>query len=229
MRQAAIGFVRKKLNLEGILTTPQEVPQPYPALVLCHPHPLLGGNMDDSVLIAACHAANDKGVATFRFNFHGVGASEGKFTDDSDAQQDLKSAVNVVRRWPGIDKKRIAVLGYSYGAAVVLGGLKHYKPANSFILIAPPATSVAESRIIDDKRPKLFVGSVRLGGDRIGRDAGKIAEEVLQHLSTLPGAKVKVSLEVQVEVPDGVGEDVVRTVTENCNTLKFTSAGFEDE
>ena len=157
MRQAAIGFARKKLNLEGILTTPQEVPQPYPALVLCHPHPLLGGNMDDAVLIAACSAANDKGVATFRFNFHGVGASEGKFKEDSDAQQDLKSAVNVVRRWPGIDKKRIAVLGYSYGAAVVLGGLKHYKPANSFIFIAPPATSVAESRIIDDKRPKLFV------------------------------------------------------------------------
>ena len=113
MRQAAIGFARKKLNLEGILTTPQEVPQPYPALVLCHPHPLLGGNMDDAVLIAACSAANDKGVATFRFNFHGVGASEGKFKEDSDAQQDLKSAVTIAweygaKDWVQMNYPRLA-------------------------------------------------------------------------------------------------------------------------
>ena len=56
-----------------------------------------------------------------------------------------------------------------------------------------------------------------------------VAEEVLQHLSTLPGARVEVRLEVQVHVPDGVGDDVVRTVTENANTLKFDSHGFERE
>ncbi len=78
-------------------------------------------------------------------------------------------------------------------------------------------------------QPNLFVGSVKLDGSRMGRDAGKVAEEVLQHLSTLPGARVEVRLEVQVHVPDGVGDDVVRTVTENANTLKFDSHGFERE
>jgi hypothetical protein len=77
--------------------------------------------------------------------------------------------------------------------------------------------------------PNLFIGSVRLDGMRIGRDAGRVAEEVIQHLSTLPGAEVEVTLEIRIRVPDGVKDDVVRTVTENANTLKFASKGFERE
>jgi hypothetical protein len=75
----------------------------------------------------------------------------------------------------------------------------------------------------------MFVGSVRLDGARVGRDAGRVAEEVVQHLSTLAGADVEVRLEVMVRVPGGVPDDVVRTVNENARTLKFESAGFENE
>ena len=70
---------------------------------------------------------------------------------------------------------------------------------------------------------------MKLDGSRLGRDAGKIAEEVLQYLSTLPGAEVEVRLEIQVRVPGGVGDDVVRTVSENARTLRFLNAGFERE
>jgi uncharacterized protein len=79
------------------------------------------------------------------------------------------------------------------------------------------------------KKPNLFVGSVTLDGGRLGRDAGRVAEEVLQHLSTLSGASVEVRLEVQVRVPAGVPDDTVRTVSENARTLKFDAAGFERE
>jgi len=92
-------------------------------------------------------------------------------------------------------------------------------PGGSKVIPQPPAP----------KKPNLFVGSVKLDGGRIGRDAGKIAEEVIQHLSTLPGAEVEVTLEIHVRVPGGVGDDVVRTVSENARTLKFTSVGFERE
>ena len=78
-------------------------------------------------------------------------------------------------------------------------------------------------------RPKRFYGSVELDSTRVGRDASKIAEEVIAHLSGLVRAKVKVTLEIEAEVEDGVPEDVVRTVTENSRTLKFTTHGFEDE
>ena len=69
--------------------------------------------------------------------------------------------------------------------------------------------------------PTVFIGSVRLNDQRIGRDAGRIAEEVIQHLSTLPGAEVEVTMEIKVHVPGGIKEQVMRTVTENCNTLKI--------
>lgn len=56
-----------------------------------------------------------------------------------------------------------------------------------------------------------------------------IAEEVVQHLSTLPGAELEVVLEIQVRVAGGIDEATVRTVSENCNTLGFRSHHFERE
>ena len=78
-------------------------------------------------------------------------------------------------------------------------------------------------------KPKRFHGSVDLDATRVGRDAGRIAEEVIVHLEGLVGAKVKVTLEIEAEIPDGAPDNVVRTVTENSQTLKFTSHGFEKE
>ncbi len=78
-------------------------------------------------------------------------------------------------------------------------------------------------------RPTAFVGSVKLNGSRVGRDAGRIADEVLAHLAALPGADVAVTLEVHVHVGEGVSEDVVRIVSENATALKFDHASFEKE
>jgi predicted AAA+ superfamily ATPase len=75
--------------------------------------------------------------------------------------------------------------------------------------------------------PKRFHGSVALSPLRLGAEAGRIAEEVLAHLSSLPGAQVSVTLEIHVTVPEGLPDQVVRVVRENCRTLKFTSHGFE--
>ncbi|BBZ96179.1 Swt1 family HEPN domain-containing protein [Bradyrhizobium diazoefficiens] len=76
-------------------------------------------------------------------------------------------------------------------------------------------------------RPNRYYGTVSLDPARVGRDAGKIADEVIAHLSGLLGAEVKVTLEIEASVPNGVPENVVRTVTENGRTLKFSSQGFE--
>ena len=64
---------------------------------------------------------------------------------------------------------------------------------------------------------------------RVGRDAASIAEEVIQHLELQPGASVEVTLEIEAFLPEGAPDDVVRTVMENCQTLKFDSKGFETE
>jgi len=72
-----------------------------------------------------------------------------------------------------------------------------------------------------------FHGSVDLDPMRLGRDAGKIADEVISHLEGLVGSDIKTTLEISVEVPEGIPENVVRIVSENCNTLKFKTHGFE--
>jgi predicted AAA+ superfamily ATPase len=77
--------------------------------------------------------------------------------------------------------------------------------------------------------PRRFHGSVALDPSRVGRDAGQIAEEVIAHLSGLVGAKVRVTMDIEAEIPSGAPDQVVRTVTENSRTLKFSSHGFEEE
>ena len=78
-------------------------------------------------------------------------------------------------------------------------------------------------------QPKRFHGTVTLDATRVGRDASRIADEVIAHLSGLVGVSVTVTLEVEAEIPTGAPDHVVRTVTENSRTLNFTSHGFEKE
>ncbi len=77
--------------------------------------------------------------------------------------------------------------------------------------------------------PRRFHGTVQLDATRVGRDASRIADEVIAHLAGLVGARVTVTLEIEAEIPAGAPDAVVRTVTENGRTLKFTSQGFEKE
>jgi uncharacterized protein len=75
---------------------------------------------------------------------------------------------------------------------------------------------------------RRFHGSVEIDPTRLGRDAGRIADEIISHLAGLSGAKVKIMMEIDVDVPNGVPEDRVRIVSENSNTLKFKNHGFEE-
>ena len=77
--------------------------------------------------------------------------------------------------------------------------------------------------------PKRFHGTVTLDATRVGRDASRIADEVIAHLVGLVGSNVRVTLEIEADTPGGAPDNVVRTVTENARTLKFTNQGFEKE
>jgi hypothetical protein len=76
---------------------------------------------------------------------------------------------------------------------------------------------------------RRFHGSVRLDSTRVGRDAGRIADEVIAHLAGQMGAEVTVTIEIEARLPNGATDQLVRTVTENSRTLKFDSQGFEKE
>lgn len=94
---------------------------------------------------------------------------------------------------------------------------------------AVPPEGPAAAPLVKAAVLRRFHGSVKLDPVRIGRDAGRIGEEVVQHLSGLVGANVEVTLEIQASIPDGAPEKTVRDVTENCRTLKFESYGFEED
>lgn len=116
MKKINIQFISGELNLEGIL----EMPGDYisgPGVVLCHPHPLYGGSMDNNVLHAVSKALVANGMAALRFNFRGVGRSEGAFAGGKGETDDALAAISFLgqRGCPGI-----GIMGYSFGGAVAL-------------------------------------------------------------------------------------------------------------
>lgn len=94
---------------------------------------------------------------------------------------------------------------------------------------AKPGGGVPSPSTPPAEKPNHFFGNVQVDPARISRDVDALAKEVIQHLASLPGAVVKVTVEIQASVPSGVPDGTVRTVGENCRTLKFTSHGFEKE
>jgi hypothetical protein len=84
-----------------------------------------------------------------------------------------------------------------------------------------------------DAKPKApvlrrFHGSAKIDATRLSRDVDLIASSVVQHLAGLLDAKVTITVEIEAEIPSGAPDNVVRTVTENCRTLKFDNQGFEE-
>ena len=113
-----ITFTSDGLALEGILHLPHS--SPSPAVAVCHPHPLYGGDMHNSVVVALCRAAASRGIAALRFNFRGVGRSQGSFADGVGERADAAAALAHLPQLPEVDGDRVGVAGYSFGAAVAL-------------------------------------------------------------------------------------------------------------
>jgi hypothetical protein len=87
---------------------------------------------------------------------------------------------------------------------------------------------------VGDAKPKVpvlrrFHGSVKIDATRLSRDVDLIASSVVQHLAGLLDTKVTITVEIEAEIPSGAPDNVVRTVTENCRTLKFENQGFEED
>ena len=91
---------------------------PFPGIVVCHPHPAMGGDMDNNVVGAVVRAALDAGVAALRFNFRGAGESEGQYSEGEEEPADVRAALATLRKQPEIDPGQVGLAGYSFGAAM---------------------------------------------------------------------------------------------------------------
>ena len=94
--------------------------------------------------------------------------------------------------------------------------------------VTPPIGPIVPP-VVEPPKPRRFFGSVKLDPVRLARDADRIAQEIVQHLGGTAGAEVQVTLEIHATIPDGASPELVRTITENCRTLRFESHGFEEQ
>jgi alpha/beta superfamily hydrolase len=153
-----------RITLEGLFHRGDKAP----AVVICAPHPRMGGSMDSPVVAELAWALTRAGHASLRFNYQGVGASEGAIAsapaalDDTlkpglDAlEAEIEDAACAVRHLAdSVPHRRIAVAGYSFGAAVALGLALRDPTLTHAMLIAPPTSLLDFSALSEVKRPTL--------------------------------------------------------------------------
>lgn len=104
--------------------------------VVCHPHPLYGGTMDNKVVTTLVKAYAELGVPALRFNFRGTGASGGEHDEGVGEVADLRAAVDWLRDRSGADKVLLA--GFSFGSGVVSHGCLELDGVVHALFVAPP-------------------------------------------------------------------------------------------
>ena len=157
MRQSAVSFNVKNLSFEGVVAQPDEHNGSMPAVVICHPHPLYGGNMDNNVVLMLSFALAQEGFVTLRFNFRGVGNSEGEHTKGEFEEQEVLGALDFLRAWPGVDARRLGLAGYSFGSGVVLNNPKLHKNARAFALISPSLANLEATELKKQDQPAFVI------------------------------------------------------------------------
>jgi uncharacterized protein len=132
-----------------------EIPNtPAAFAVVCHPHPLYGGNMDNKVVHTVARAFNQVGAPTIRFNFRGVGASAGSYGAGSGEVEDALAVIAWGRaRWPGA---LLWLGGFSFGGSVAIWAAGSTHPAR-LVAVAPGITKIGVTGAAAPECPWLVV------------------------------------------------------------------------
>ena len=151
-----VSFSCENLCLEGILTLPDGTGR-IPGVVLCHPHPLYGGDMFNGVIIQVTSALIELGFATFAFNFRGTGRSEGKHDRGVGEVADALAAVDYLCRQERVNRNLLGIAGYSFGAGIALDAVETSFNIGAVATVACPLPPLNDILLHQINRPKLFV------------------------------------------------------------------------
>lgn len=154
MSEEKIFISSGEIRLEGLLdNTPGDR-----GLVMTHPHPLYGGEMRNNVVEAVIRAYREMGYSTLRFNFRGVGGSEGDYDNGIGEQEDVRAALGYLR---GLGKEKIDLAGYSFGAWVNAQGIERFEEADRLVMVSPPVSFMDFGFLQYNEKIKLVIAATR--------------------------------------------------------------------
>lgn len=178
MRENQVTFRSGGLTLEGLFAMGGG---DSPAAVVCHPHPSYGGSMFNSVVEAILAAMWQLGYATLRFNFRGVGASEGEHDRGRGEVDDASAAMTYLLAQPGVRKDNAVMAGYSFGANVALSAGYEHAEVSRIVAVAlpigmtdahvPPGASKPLLLVSGDRDSYSPVAALTALQNRIGKSA----------------------------------------------------------
>ncbi len=146
------------VQLEAVLREPHDHPLSG-AVVLCHPHPVYGGTMDNRVVFRAGKAVMAAGFAALRFNFRGVGASTGTFDQGEGEKDDVAFVIDwLEQRYPGTF---MSLIGFSFGAWVGLQVGCADRRIQAVVGLGLPLNFYDFDFLAGNTKPAMFVAGTR--------------------------------------------------------------------
>ncbi len=149
---------RSRYILEGVLHYPPATGllTSFPTAVLCHPQPA-STDMSDPLLLALARELAHNGILTLRFNFRGVGRSEGEQTDGRFEPLDVAGAVEYLLQQREANREKLCLVGHAFGAFMALTYAPYDPRIRTVVAISLPLFRVGKGFAAKYERPKLFV------------------------------------------------------------------------
>lgn len=160
MKEERVLIPSTGIQLEGLLSIHEGLSFKG-GVILCHPHPLYGGDMYNPVVTTALEAASQEAFSALRFNFRGVGESEGTYGEGMGEGEDVKAAIDYFYSKLKGSHPCLILLGYSFGAWAGLPIAIRDERVQGMVAIAPPLELHDFGYLKGCKKSKLFIAGSR--------------------------------------------------------------------
>lgn len=204
MREVITEFHSGALSLEGILRIP-EGRGPFPAVIVCHPHSLYGGSMENNVVDCLCNVLTEESLISFKFNFRGVGRSQGIFSNGIGEQEDVNNATSFITTMSEVDSECIGLVGYSAGAAFALPVGCEDARIKALTAVSPPLSMYDFEFLKHCLKPQILISGSEDAFTPIGR--------FIEFCQNIPGPKEYACIEGADHFWWGYESDLARETT----------------
>jgi alpha/beta superfamily hydrolase len=184
MKEERTTFKSGDLTLEGMIAIPGGAGA-HRAAVVCHPHPLYGGSMHNNVVDTVLEALHARGFATLRFNFRGVGQSEGEFDSGNGEADDAVAAIRLLTARKGVSAEGAVLAGYSFGAMTAVRAAAGAAEVAAIVTVALPLGMIDPSALATITKPIVL-----LAGDQDSYCPANRLAELAERLG--PSARLRI-------------------------------------